>query len=220
MTNIMVRLAALGQHRIDKGGESMNSDRTAISSNPAIDASAEVDHQVSAIAAMRGSGRLPVAGAVPRPGELLRDFTLPAADGTPLRLSELRGQSSLVLILTGALPPARTLQPLLAASHEYEIEDAKLVVIVAAQPGEARSFQSGQPAEVTVLADADAKVHRQAGADRNSSAIYVTDRFGEVFAEWRTTSGDALPPVQEVTRTLRQISLLCPECGFPEWPVE
>lgn len=198
----------------------MNSDRAPMSSHSAIDASAEVDHQLSAIAAMRGSGRLPVSGAAPRPGELLRDFTLPAANGTPVRLSEIRGQSSLVLIFAGALPLVGALQPLLAASHEYEIEDAKLVVIVAAQPSEAQSFQSGQPAAITVLADTNAAVHRQAGADRNSSAVYVTDRFGEIFEEWRTAAGAALPAVEEVTRTLRQISLLCPECGFPEWPVE
>lgn len=185
-----------------------------------MDPSAEMDHQLSTTAAMRGSGRLPASGDVPKPGELLRDFTLPAADGTPVRLSDLRGQSSLVIVLTGALPLAGGLQPLLAAWHEYGNEDAKLVAIVAAPPGEAREFQFGLAGELTVLADAEMTVHRQAGADRTSSAIYVTDRFGEIFAEWRTSAGDTLPPVAEVVRTLRQINLLCPECGSPEWPLE
>lgn len=185
-----------------------------------MDPSAEMDHQLSAMAALRGSGRLPASGDVPKPGELLRDFTLPSADGKPVRLSELRGQSSLVLIFTGALPLAGSLQPLLAAWHEYENEDAKLVAVVAAPFGEAREFKSGQAGEFTVLADAEMAVHRQAGADRNNRAIYVTDRFGEIFAESRTSAGDSLPPVAEVVRTLRQINLLCPECGSPEWPLE
>lgn len=186
----------------------------------AMDPSAEMDHQTSVTAALRGSGRMPVSGAVPRPGELMRDFTLPATDGTPVRLSALRGQSSLVVVFAGGPPLPGALQPLLAASHAFEVEDARLAVVVAAPLAGARRFASGQQGTITVLADAGAAAHRQAGADDNSPAVYVTDRFGEIFMEWRTAAGDALPAVPEVTRTLRQISLLCPECGFPEWPVE
>ena len=185
-----------------------------------VDPSAEMDHQLSVTAALRGSGRLPVSGALPKPGELLRDFTLPAADGTPARLADLRGQSSLVLVFTGALPLPAALQPLLAAAPQYAIEDAKLVAVVAAPLSEARQLKPGAAGEMTVLADPQAAVHRQAGADRSSSAVYVTDRFGEIFAAWRTAAGDMPPPVPEVLRTLRQINLLCPECGSPEWPEE
>lgn len=181
----------------------------------ATDPSAEMDHQTAATAALRGSGRVPVSGAVPRPGELMRNFTLPTVEGSPARLSELRGQRSQVLIFTGAPPLAAAVQTLLDAAGAFEEEDAQLVAVVAAPPHEARLIARER---VAVLADAETRAHRQAGAERDQSAVYVTDRFGEIFAAWH--SGEALPAVAEVVRTLRQISLLCPECGFPEWPME
>lgn len=186
----------------------------------ATDPSAEIDHQPAQAAALRASGRVPASGELPRPGELLRDFTLPATDGTVVPLSALREQRSLVLIFAGAPPLDAAVTTLVNASREFEAEDANLVTVLAASPAEAREIRAAQSWPVTVLADEDTAIHRRAGAERSACAVYVTDRFGEIFAAWRTAAGEPLPSPPEVTRYLRQIGLLCPECGFPEWPMD
>lgn len=192
-----------------------------MTSSHAIDFSAEVDHQAEpGASALRASGRVAVTGAVPRPGELLRDFTLPSTKDAGVRLAELRGERSLVLVFAGAPPLPQALITLLQCSSEFEVEDATVVAVLAAPPAEARQVQSAQAWRFSVLADETMAIHRKAGADRAACAVYVTDHFGEIFAEWRTAAGDTLPPAAEVTRTLRQIELLCPECGFPEWLVD
>jgi len=48
--------------------------------------------------------------------------------------------------------------------------------------------------------------------------IYITDRFGEVFAAFRNPNPAALPGAEEIIRWLEFISQQCEECSPPEWP--
>ena len=50
-------------------------------------------------------------------------------------------------------------------------------------------------------------------------AIYITDRFGEVFAVFRESEKQAMPSVQEILGWLSFVNSQCPECSPPEWPV-
>jgi hypothetical protein len=50
-------------------------------------------------------------------------------------------------------------------------------------------------------------------------AVYVTDRFGEVFATFRESEKQAMPGVQEILEWLTFVNSQCPECSPPEWPV-
>jgi hypothetical protein len=72
------------------------------------------------------------------------------------------------------------------------------------------------------LVDEDGRIHRPAGAadkeDHPATAIYITDRFGEVFAVYRAAEGQAIPSVREIVEWLSFINSHCPECGPPEWP--
>ena len=50
-------------------------------------------------------------------------------------------------------------------------------------------------------------------------AVYVTDRFGEVFATFRESEKQAMPSVQEILGWLDFVNSQCPECSPPEWPM-
>ena len=51
-----------------------------------------------------------------------------------------------------------------------------------------------------------------------ATAIYITDRFGEVFAVYRAAEGQTMPDAQEIVTWLAFINSQCPECSPPEWP--
>jgi len=73
-----------------------------------------------------------------------------------------------------------------------------------------------------VLVDVDGNVHRSVGAEQWSehmlSAVFVTDRFGEVFAAYKAGQGRSLPGVEEILSWIEFINKQCPECGPLEWP--
>lgn len=73
-----------------------------------------------------------------------------------------------------------------------------------------------------MLADEDGRIHHEVGASdqqgRSAAAIYVIDRYGEVFAIYRTSDGQDCPTSIEILKRLKFINSQCPECELPEWP--
>lgn len=51
-------------------------------------------------------------------------------------------------------------------------------------------------------------------------ALYITDRFLEVFAVWRGGIGDLLPDISEVLSWLTYLDRQCLECTQIEWPAD
>src|SRR5207302_1625889 len=73
-----------------------------------------------------------------------------------------------------------------------------------------------------VFADDGAHIHRNVGATdaagRPAPAVFVTDRFREIYAAYLPGHGAALPGAKEILDWLVFINIQCPECGVPEWP--
>ena len=69
---------------------------------------------------------------------------------------------------------------------------------------------------VSVLSDTDMRVHNMVGASCAqavpAAALYITDRFLEVFAVRRTDTGDRLPDISDVLSWLTYLDSQCPEC--------
>jgi peroxiredoxin len=69
------------------------------------------------------------------------------------------------------------------------------------------------------LVDEGALIHGMVGGGdaeaKPAPAVFVTDRFREIYAAWH---GSELPRAQEVLDWLIFINIQCPECGWPEWP--
>ena len=75
-----------------------------------------------------------------------------------------------------------------------------------------------------VLADTDMHVHNSVGASDAqgvpAAALYIADRFLEVFATWRTGAGDRLPDISDVLSWLTYLDSQCPGCTQIEWPAD
>ena len=164
----------------------------------------------------------PMGGArlsegVPRRGELMRDFALPAASGERVLLSAYRGRKNLVVVFAGAAERGWLQQ--LAQRQEALCREEGRVLVVAAGDAAAKHLQRGLP--FAVLVDTDARVHRVLGALKDGQpapALYVTDRFGEVFAAFRAAEGNSLPDADETVAWLAFVNQQCEECFPPEWP--
>lgn len=162
------------------------------------------------------------APAVTRRGEVLLSFTLPAIDGSPVFLESYRGRTNLVVVFAGGIRDESSvtvmLQQLGAQTEALALEAAEVLVAVTSRPAAVRQRLRGFP----VLVDDGAHIHRSVGATdaagRPAPAVFVTDRFREIFAAYLPGPGSTLPGAKEILDWLAFINIQCPECGVPEWP--
>ncbi|HEY6158197.1 MAG TPA: redoxin domain-containing protein [Gemmatimonadales bacterium] len=162
------------------------------------------------------------APAVARRGELLPGFMLPTIDGSSVSMESYRGRTNLVVVFAGDMidesPVAVLLEELVRRREQLTVEGAQVLVVVTAQPAVPRRGRWAFP----VLVDNGAHMHRSLGATdavgRPAPAVFVTDRFREIYAAYLPGQGSALPGAQEISDWLVFINIQCPECGVPEWP--
>jgi peroxiredoxin len=174
-----------------------------------------------------GSAKMTEEGVYPSRGHLMRDFTLPSMEGGPVSPYDYRGHSNLVLIFAGDVGQTGE-QAYLSdlAQHSAEIRDqnAQLLLVLACSRKQAKRIQGQEKLPFLVITDEDMQVHKMVGAigvqGTARTAIYVTDRFLEVFAAWRTAEGSTLPDASEVLSWLEYINSQCPECTQAEWPAD
>lgn len=163
-----------------------------------------------------GHGRSPGGS-----GKLFPDATLALPDGTSVSLDSYRPRWDLVVLMIGTGAPDDTVSELLTmlvdARAEIEAEDGKVLVVAANDP-----IQESQEWKwpIPLLIDSDAALHRRVGAvDRSGQpgvALYITDRYREIFAALRPDDAEWPASRRDVLRWLQFVNIQCPECGAPE----
>jgi len=174
-----------------------------------------------------GSAKVTAAESLPTRGHLMPDFMLSSSDGKQVSLYDYRGRSNLVLFFAGRTKDS-TDSPLLSAlakrCGEIAETDSEVVVVLAESVAQADEFRRMIYFPASVLSDPDMRVHKMVGASGAqaipAAALYITDRFLEVYAVWRTGSGDRLPDITDVLSWLTYLDSQCPECTQIEWPTD
>jgi peroxiredoxin len=156
--------------------------------------------------------------ALPKPGERLPAFTLQSSAGRRIALYDYRGRRNLALALVGkpADEAARAFLTDLAAHHsDFAEEEAEVLAVVWGSVAEAEWIKSNEALPFPVLADEEGAVHHAFGVLASDgdpvAAIYIADRFGEIFAAYRIGAGQPFPRGEEILEWLRFIGLQCPE---------
>ena len=128
------------------------------------------------------------------PRMLLRDIAATTLEGIAVHLSDFRGRRNLVLIFAGTdAEESRLLQELRHTPAVLQEEES--VVVTVADPDRAiRSWYGALAPDGTPAA-----------------ALYVADRYGEIFFSAHPGRGRALPSAAEVLDWLRFINSQCPE---------
>jgi peroxiredoxin len=150
-------------------------------------------------------------------------FMLATLDGSSVELEEYRGRRNLVVIFAGdelgAGPTIPLLEDLVGWQKELASEVTQVLVVVASR---AASTPWGEPGAFPILIDSGGLIHHRVGATdavgRPAPALFVTDRFREIYAAWLPAEGSVMPTASEVMDWLVFINIQCPECGVPEWP--
>ncbi len=170
------------------------------------------------------SGTVSQQNELPTKGRRLHDFELVEALGNTVRLADYRSRANLVVIATDDRP--ETAKLLSDAANRYrEIKNAEseVLAVLHTSRDHAVAFKQSLNLPYPVLADPDGRLHRKLGAvdseGRDSAAVYVTNRFGEVFGIYRTAVGQPVPGIADVLDWLEFVNAQCPECEPPEWPV-
>jgi len=169
-------------------------------------------------------GIFKTAETCPVKGQLMRDFELVSTEGRKISVSDYRGRSNLTLVFAGGDSQGLELLTRIANSYtKIQEEQTEVLAIVQCSNEKAARVKDEARAKFPVLIDRDGRIHRLMGAqDRRGQAemaVYVTDRFGEVFATFRESEKQAMPGVQEIREWLTFVNSQCPECSPPEWPV-
>jgi mycoredoxin-dependent peroxiredoxin len=170
-------------------------------------------------------GAIDASQARPAKGQLIREFTLTSTLGQEISISDYRGRSNLVLVFAAGgvgNPDFKILAEIAADHNRFQDEQTQVVAIMQCTQEKAARIKQEANLPFPLLVDADGRIHRSAGATDKSghptTAIYITDRFGEVFAVYRVAEGQTKPSAQEIIKWLTFINIQCPECGHPEWP--
>lgn len=158
--------------------------------------------------------------AYPRRGQLLPPFALLSAAGRQVQLADYRGRANLVVVLAGS--ETELLRQLAARHAQILEEEAQVIAVLCGGREQAQAIRLREQFPFVVLADPDCALHRSLGALDSGGAprlaVYVTDRWAEVFALWRTAHGDPVPGAQDIVAWLEFVNRQCPECFPPEWP--
>jgi peroxiredoxin len=155
----------------------------------------------------------------PSEGERLPPFSLPSSTGETLSLEGYRHRKNLVLFFYhgAACPSCRSYLAALATNTLRFEEYRAQVLAISTDPPEA-SIRLVEEMELPfpLLSDPTGEVvERFTERDEeghSSPALYLTDRFGALFASWRVAEADRLPGREKILNTLLFIELQCPEC--------
>lgn len=170
-------------------------------------------------------GALTLPHELPSKGHCLRDFEGIATDGRVIHLSDYRGLANLVVIAVDCREETTRLVQEMAREYEKLHEQEADVLLIVRTSGEESARTTGElKLPFPILADVEGRIHRMLGAtdsqEQDIAAVYVTDRFGEVFGSYRVREKQRLPALVDILSWLEFINNQCPECEPPEWPLD
>lgn len=154
-------------------------------------------------------------------GTLFPDATLPTLDGKSVSLDSYRTRHDLVMLLLGEgeLRPelAQLLDALAAGRRAVEDEDG---VVLAVAPAERAPASADWRWPFPLLLDERGQLHARVGAvdggGRPTPALFVTDRYREIYARLRPGEPGWPRTAKEVAEWLTFANIQCPECNVPE----
>jgi peroxiredoxin len=126
-------------------------------------------------------------------GMLLRDLPVHTFDGHSVSVSDFRGRRNFVLVFPGLRGEESSLLNELRQSAA-ELQEEEAIVLIADAPDDARRHYGAASPEGSRIA-----------------ALYVADRYGEIYFAAHNGPGDSLPPAAEILEWLRFINAQCPE---------
>lgn len=164
---------------------------------------------------------------MPKLRELIPPLTIHTLEGRTVQAWDFKQKKNLVIAFLHADCAACREFLTHLASAPRELADREAVALVIFLETASRTLVEGLPPEVVAGTDVSGRsVQNFLGKDALSNrgleqlGVFVTDRYGEVFAEWVVPDHSRLPGMAEIMSWLGQIEIACEECGVPHWLAE
>lgn len=158
------------------------------------------------------------AAAPLREGQMVPNIQLLATTGTPVKLSDYRRRSNMVLIFItdSGCQKCRSLLSEIAASYaEFRSLNAEVLAIFEGPMKDARSLATELKLPFPMLADETGEVaKRYLTAVRGKlplASVFITDRFRELYAEIIAGEEADVPDTLQLLDWLQFIEAQCPE---------
>lgn len=147
--------------------------------------------------------------AILQPGQIVPSFTLPDAQGRPVRRNDYRGKRhvALVFLPSGADYGAWAYLRALTASYAAFAAAGSEVLAVLREDTTAAWGVSKPP--FPILIDANGKTAARFLPIPARAGIFVTDRYGELYFSALTAGADTLPPVADLLAWMEAIDNQC-----------
>jgi len=169
---------------------------------------------------------LNVLTPAPSTGDMIPFFRLMSAAGEEVRSWDFKGKKNLVIFFTHSLACERCRDYLMVLASRYSDiagEETEVIAIVPASFEDVAEAKRRLELPYIVLSDPDGATHAGFGAvnplGQPTAAIYVSDRYGQIYVDRVAGEDDELLSYQDVLSWLLFIEYQCPECGAPEWRV-
>ena len=138
-------------------------------------------------------------------------FQLMTADGETVNRWDYKGRKHMVLAFLPADCPVCTefLHIVSNAYHQYEEENAVFLPAIVGSREQAIDLRDELDPPYPILFDEHGKV-----AERYTDrlpALFVADKFGQLYAEWIVGRGGSMPMQKDILDVLDAIELECPE---------
>jgi peroxiredoxin len=146
------------------------------------------------------------------PRQMIPPFELMSADGNAVNICDFKGRKNMaIFFLPGGDCPVCTefLHTVVNAYHHYEEENTAVLPIIRDGVERAVALRDELKPPFPILYDEMGKVTAQY-TDR-VPAVFVVDRYGELYAEWVVGPGGSLPTQKEILDVADLINLECPE---------
>lgn len=159
--------------------------------------------------------------------QIIPPLTLHLADGRTIRAWDFKQKKNLVIaFLHDDCPPCEDfLHNLSAAAPLWKENDTVVLAAFLSQPSHAIT----DALDASVILGVDRNGQSTAaylGKDAlspsrvSSPAIFQTDRYGELAAQWQITRDHNFPPISEIATQAALSEMSCDSCAAPSWPTE
>lgn len=145
-------------------------------------------------------------------GSIIPFFELMSVEGRTVSIWDLRAKKNMVLVFLPAedCPSCDDFLRSTALSyHRYETERADVLAIVRGTFEQAMSLRDRIRPPYPVLYDVTGAVTSRYTDEL--PAVFVADKFGELYAEWIVGRGGFFPAQKEILDIVELINLECPE---------
>jgi hypothetical protein len=162
-----------------------------------------------------------------RTREIIPPLTLHSLDGRTVRAWDFKQKKNLVILClhAGCTSCEDYLRRIAADSAAWRENGA--VVLVALLGSPLRAATDFLPDNVVVGLDpswrgANAFLGRDTLAPVGDArvGVFVTDRYGELAAQWEIAASHEFPTLATLRRHLEQIEMACDQCSTPLWRVD